>query len=137
MNQVIAVAVATVAGFAFGAVYYTALGKPWLAAVGKTEEEIKLNRSATPFVVSAVGLLVMAYVISVGYYGPYAEAMAETHGDSVAQRIGAALAVWLGFVVTTMATNDAFEGNSAKLTAINAGHWLGVLLIQNLVFVAF
>lgn len=137
MNQVIAVAVATVAGFAFGAVYYTALGKPWLAAVGKTEEEIKLNRSATPFVVSAVGLLVMAYVISVGYYGPYAEAMAETYGDSVAQRIGAALAVWLGFVVTTMATNDAFEGNSAKLTAINAGHWLGVLLIQNLVFVAF
>lgn len=137
MNQVIAVAVATVAGFAFGAVYYTALGKPWLAAVGKTEEEIKLNRSATPFVVSAVGLLVMAYVISVGYYGPYAEAMAETYGDSVAQRIGAALAVWLGFVVTTMATNDAFEGNRAKLTAINAGHWLGVLLIQNLVFVAF
>lgn len=137
MNQVIAVAVATVAGFAFGAVYYTALGKPWLAAVGKTEEEIKLNRSATPFVVSTVGLLVMAYVISVGYFGPYAEAMAETYGDSVGQRIGAALAVWFGFVVTTMATNDAFEGNSAKLTVINAGHWLGVLLIQNLVFVAF
>lgn len=137
MNQVIAVAVATVAGFAFGAVYYTALGKPWLAAVGKTEEEIKLNRKSTPFVVSAAGLLVMAYVISVGYYGPYAEAMAEVYGDSMAQRIGAALAVWLGFVVTTMSTNDAFEGNSAKLTVINAGHWLGVLLIQNLVFIAF
>lgn len=137
MNQVIAVAVATVAGFAFGAVYYTALGKVWLAAVGKTEEEIKLNRKSTPFVVSAAGLLVMAYVISVGYFGPYAEAMAEVYGDSMAQRIGAALAVWLGFVVTTMSTNDAFEGNSAKLTVINAGHWLGVLLIQNLVFVAF
>ena len=137
MNHLIAVAVATVAGFAFGAVYYTALGKPWLAAVGKTEEEIKLNRTATPFMVSAAGLLVMAYVISVGYFGPYAEAMAEVYGDSIAQRIGAALAVWLGFVVTTMATNDAFEGNSAKLTVINAGHWLGVLLIQNLVFIAF
>ena len=48
----VAPAVATLAGFGFGAAYSTLLSKPWLDAVGKTEEEIEQSRSvallATP-----------------------------------------------------------------------------------------
>ena len=40
------------------------------------------------------------------------------------------LFAWLGFVVTAMAVNNAFGGRSLLLTAIDAGHWLVVLLIM-------
>ncbi len=38
--------------------------------------------------------------------------------------------LWLGFVITTMAVNHAFQGAKWSLTLIDGGHWLGVLLIQ-------
>jgi hypothetical protein len=38
--------------------------------------------------------------------------------------------LWLGFVITTMAVNHAFQGERRRLTLIDGGHWLGVLLIQ-------
>lgn len=40
----IAVLVAAVAAFAFGAVYYMTLAKPWIAAVGKTEADMEAER---------------------------------------------------------------------------------------------
>ena len=40
---------------------------------------------------------------------------------------------WLGFVVTTLAVNHAYQGARRALTLIDAGHWLGVLLIQGAV----
>jgi hypothetical protein len=40
------------------------------------------------------------------------------------------LFAWLGFVVTTLAVNNAFGGRRVMLTAIDAGHWLVVLLIM-------
>ena len=36
----LAILIATVAGFAFGAAYYMSLSKPWLAALGKTKEQM-------------------------------------------------------------------------------------------------
>src|SRR5476651_830928 len=47
-------------GFAWGAAYYMTLSKQWLAAVGRTEP----NKSPTPFILSFVALLVMAFVLS-------------------------------------------------------------------------
>ncbi|MDH3909543.1 MAG: DUF1761 domain-containing protein, partial [Gammaproteobacteria bacterium] len=40
------------------------------------------------------------------------------------------LFVWVGFVITTMGVNHAFSGASPKLTAIDGGHWLAVLLVM-------
>ena len=36
---------------------------------------------------------------------------------------------WFGFVLTTMAVNNAFRGRKPMLTVIDGGHWLGVLVI--------
>ena len=36
---------------------------------------------------------------------------------------------WFGFVLTTVATNNAYPGRKTMLTVIDAGHWLGVLVI--------
>ena len=35
---------------------------------------------------------------------------------------------WFGFVLTTMAVNNAFCGRKPMLTVIDGGHWLGVLV---------
>jgi Protein of unknown function (DUF1761) len=50
---------AAVAAFAFGAVWYIALSKPWLAASGVTEEQQKAG-GPMPFVVGLVAMVLVA-----------------------------------------------------------------------------
>ena len=131
--NILGVALAAVASFAFGAAYYTILSKLWLEASGKTEDEVKQERTATPFITSFIGLVVMAIVLS-SQFMP--EQMGyESAGTGYAIHI--ALMLWVGFIVTSMATNNAFQGAKPKLTLIDAGHWLGVVVIQVLVLGAF
>lgn len=118
----IAVVVAAVASFAFGAVYYMGLSKPWMAAVGKSEAELKANQSAVPFIVSGVAELVMACMLSLA-----------GAGAGIVEGLTIGFLAWLGFVLTTMAVNHRYQGASLSLTVIDNGHWLGVLLIQGLV----
>ena len=129
--NVIAVAVAAAAAFAFGAIYYTVLGKAWMDAVGTTEEEIKKTRSAAPFVTSFVSLLVMATVLS-AFLANQREGVASP-GEAAAM----AVVLWLGLIVTSLATNNAFQGAKLKLTILDSVHWLGVLMIQGQVIRAF
>ncbi len=127
----IAAVVAAVAAFAFGAVYYTVLAKPWMDAVGTSEEEIKQTRSAVPFVTSFVSLLVMGCVIS-GHFAYHSDELITT-----GHALESAGVLWLGFIVTSMATNNAFQAAKAKLTILDSVHWLGVVVIQALVINAF
>ena len=41
--------------------------------------------------------------------------------------------VWLGFMATTVAVNQRYEGFGWDLTIIDAGHWLGVAIIMGAV----
>ena len=122
----LAVLVATVAGFAFGAAYYMTLSRPWLAAMGKTREELAAagKRSPVPFIVSIVALLIMAWVLAggIGHLGP----------GQVTLRNGviSGLFMWLGFVITTLAVNYSFGQRRPMLTIIDGIHWLGVLVIE-------
>jgi hypothetical protein len=122
----LAVLVATVAGFAFGAAYYMSLSKPWLAAMGKTKEELSASgkRSPVPFIVSIVALAIMAWVLAggIGHLGP---------GQvTLKNGIISGLFMWLGFVITTLAVNYSFGQRKVMLTVIDGIHWLGVLVIQ-------
>lgn len=120
----LAILVAAVAAFGFGSLYYMSLSRQWLAAIGKTKEE--LSPSMAPFVVSIVGLLVMAQVL--------AGTIAHLGGQlSLGTGVVTAVFMWLGFVATTTATNYAFGGRKASLTVIDCIHWLGVLVIQGAV----
>jgi hypothetical protein len=49
----------------------------------------------------------------------------------------AAFFLWLGFVVTTIAVNNAYAGRKLALTAIDSVHWLGVLVVEGLIIGAF
>lgn len=124
----LAVVAAAIAGFAFGAVYYMALSKPWLAAVGKTEAEIKgEGASPRPFIVAALAQLVMAFMLA-GLMGHLGEL-----GTGALNGMITAAFVWVGFVATTLAVNHGFQGARVSLTLIDGGHWLGVLVLQGLV----
>ena len=122
----LAVLVATVAGFAFGAAYYMTLSRPWLTAMGKTREELAAagKRSPVPFIVSIVALLIMAWVLAGG--------IAHLGPGQVTLKNGviSALFMWVGFVATTLTVNNAFGQRKVALTVIDGIHWLGVLLIQ-------
>ncbi len=120
----LAIVIAAVAGFAFGAAYYMSLSKQWLAAVGKTKEDIAGKRSVAPFIVSIVALLVMAWVLA-GTLGHLGAGQATLKNGIIS-----ALFLWVGFVATTVAVNNAFGGRKPMLSVIDGIHWLGVLVIQ-------
>lgn len=122
-----AILVAAVAAFMFGGAYYTALSKPWREAAGRSDEDIASSSMAVPLAVTAVSLLVMAWVLAgiIGHLGP----------GQVTARTGVISGAfcWLGFIITALATNHAYQGARRSLTLIDGGYWLGVLLIQGLV----
>ena len=119
---------AAVAAWIFGAVYYGALGKSWMAALGTSMEAMKVQNAgkstaakASPFVISFIAELVMAFVL----YG----VIFHVGIWSIRAGIISGAVCWLGFVLTTVATNNAYPGRKFMLTVIDSGHWLGVLAI--------
>jgi hypothetical protein len=117
----IAVVAAAVVAWLFGAAWYMALSKPWMAAA--KIDPSKGNRSVAPFVVSFVAELVMAVVVTL-LLGTL------TFGETrVMAGVIYGFVFWLGFVFTTLAVNHRYEGFGWNLTLIDGGHWLGVLLI--------
>ena len=121
------VIVAAVAGFAFGSVWYGLLGKAWLAALGKSKEDMKMH--PLPFIMAFLCQLVMAWALA-GVVGHLGEV--TLRGSVIAAAI-----VWFGFVLTTMLVNHRFQSASWSLSLIDGGHWLGVLLVMGVVIGLF
>ncbi len=128
----LAVFVAAAVGWLAGAVWYTVLAKPWVAAHGKTMEEFKAEQAVhkgtlhawLPFVLAFAAELVMALVL----YG------IATHIKPMSMRSTVMVAVLLWAVmVTTMLVNNAFSGRRYMLTVIDSGHWLLVILLMAVV----
>ena len=94
----LAVVIAALAGFGFGAVYYMSLASPWLDAIGKTRAD--LDPSKTPFLIAIAANLVMAWVLAglIAHMGPV----------TIRSGIISAAFCWFGFVITTLAVNYAF-----------------------------
>ena len=130
----LAVLAAAVAGWLFGAAWYAALARPWMAASGWRSREEMLGAaggrvSPLPFAVAFVAELVMAYFL----------AGLIAHLGAVGIRTGVITAffAWLAFVATTISVNHRYMMKPWALTAIDAGHWLGVLLVMGVVLGAF
>jgi hypothetical protein len=125
----LSILIAAVAAWLFGAVYYGALGKHWVEAQGKTMEQFKAEQAAKvgkfgaqlPFIIAFVAQLIMAWAL----YGIL------THMNLFTLRAGiiSGALIWFGFVLTTMSVNYAFSGRRPMLIVIDAGHWLGVLIV--------
>jgi Protein of unknown function (DUF1761) len=128
MNWV-AIGVAAIASFVFGGMWYGILSQQWMAALDKTEEEIKGSGRSTPvlLLIAFLAQLVMAWVLA-GLIGHLGSGQVTLSNGLVSGAF-----VWVGFVATTIVVNHGFQGAKTGLTVIDAGHWLGVLLLQGAV----
>lgn len=128
----LAIFAAAVAGWMFGAIWYGALAGPWMRAAGLSEADMtgpdgRRKAPIVPLAVAFAANFVMALIL--------AGVIAHTAKQGVTIYAGALVAAicWLGFVITTLATNNAFARARPMLTFIDGGHWLGVLLVQGVV----
>jgi len=121
----LAVAVAALAYWVLGAVWYSPLlfARPFIALMRWTPEELAAVQSAgagKEIALALLGSLVVAYVLAhfVKFVG------AETAGTGL--KVGFWL--WLGFVVTTNSATFLFEGRPFGLYLISIGYNLVGLL---------
>ena len=123
----LAVVIAAVVGFVASAIWYRAFGNLWLMAQGRAPGEMQPKPG--PFVVAGIAQLLMAYMMAgvLGHLGTV----------NVQNGIVGAAFIWLGFVATTIAVNDSFQGAKVTLTLIDAGHWLVVLVLIGAILGAF
>ena len=126
--NLVSILIAAVAAWIFGGAYYTALSKPWMAAQGKTLEQCKAEQDGksgfakgAPFVIVFVSEIVIAWVL----YG----ILLNLNVFTLRGGIISALFCWFGFVLTTIATNNAFQGRRVMLTVVDSVGWLGAFVI--------
>jgi hypothetical protein len=123
----LAVILAAAASWVVGAIWYTTLAKPWLAAVERTPEQVKGTgqKPWVPFVMSFLIEIVMAYILA-----RTIEAVGET---TLAQGLMVGFAAAVGFALPATAVNYMYPARKPMLTLIDGGHWLFVLLAQGAV----
>ncbi len=122
----IAVAVAAVVAFVFGAAYYGILSKPWMKAA-RIEPKGDGGMMMPPpslLINSIVCELIMAWVL--------AGLMAHLGTGQITfwNGVVSGFFVWLGFMATVTAVNQRYQGYGWDLTVIDALHWLGVAVIM-------
>jgi len=110
----LAVLLAAAAGFAAGAVWYMALGRPWMRAVGKTEDEVRGGRDPTPFLIAAAANVLVA--------GMMRHAFATSEVSGLSAGLVSGLGVGLFMAAPWIVTNYAFAGRPRPLWWIDAGH---------------
>ncbi|MDA1183376.1 MAG: DUF1761 domain-containing protein [Acidobacteria bacterium] len=105
---------ATVLGFALGALWYGPLfGARWMAEVGMSVDELRKDfNPATTYGATFVLGLVASYVFGL-FVGP---------GPGLAFSVVAGAGAGLCWVATSLATNYLFERRSMVLIGINGGY---------------
>lgn len=126
-----AVAVAAVASFMFGGLWYGVFSKQWMKATGLDEKLANGGSSLTarPFIIMFLAQLVMAWILA----GVFLHLARGGVALSMRSALVSGALMWAGFVMTTIVADNAFQGVKRALTLIDGGHWLGVLLIQSAV----
>jgi len=112
--QLVAVLVAAAVGFGVGAVWYMINGQRWMVAVGRTEDEIKADKSPLPFVIGFLASLLTAGMMR----HIFASAGVSGFGGGLVGGLG----VGLFIVAPWIATNYAFAARPKALWWIDCGH---------------
>ncbi|MBI1494819.1 DUF1761 domain-containing protein [Halocynthiibacter styelae] len=110
------VLIAAIAGFAFGAVWYMSLVKPWKAATGMTDEAMQ-GAGAKPYIISFIALLFVA--------GMMRHMFSLAGIDSAGKGLVAGLGLGLFIAAPWIATNYAYSMRPRILTLIDCGYAAG------------
>ena len=122
-NPIVAILLAGVAAFVFGAVYYMSLGKQYQAAQGLNPGDCQGKKMPlTPMAVCLVAEWIMAAVLFQLLTG------LGTMGAAAGAIAGATIG--FGFMATSTVVNNAFPGRKVALSVIDSIHWIVVAAIE-------
>lgn len=120
----LAIVVAAVASFLFETAWYSFFLKAWLAGIGRTMES--LEATGVNLTLQFATALLMAAIVAAAI-----SCVTQLTGEQTALRgVRIGLLMWLGFVVTTMATEYVFEVRTYSIFAINSGFWLISMMLM-------
>ena len=125
----VAIILAAVGGFSVGAVWYMTLAKPWVAAVGRTEEEIKADRNPLPFVIAALGAFMAAMVMQ--------HMFAASGITGVMRCLGYGAGIGAFIVAPWVILHYAFAGRPKSLWWIDGGHTIAAFAVIGLILGIF
>ena len=113
---VLAVIVAAIAGFAFGAVWYMTLQKPWVEASGieVNEKGQPVDASVTPFIMAGVAMILVA--------GMMRHTFALSGIDTPMKGLVSGLGIGLFFISPWIMINNGYGRRPFKLTVIDSGY---------------
>jgi len=125
-NPIVAILVAGIAAWIFGAVWYGALGKPWQRAQGLDPEACKDKKMPLNLlVVSFLTALVMSATIY------YLLANMGVIGLGPSALVG--LTIGVGLIWVAILVNNLFQQRHFTLTVIDGAHWALALTIEAVV----
>jgi uncharacterized protein DUF1761 len=129
----LAVLVAAVASFALGGLWYGPLfGKQWAALMGWSKEAMEAAKAqgmAKGYALTAVGSLVMAFVLS----HTVIFAMAFLGSSGVWAGIMTGFWNWLGFVAPVTLGSVLWEGKSWKLWTLNNAFYIVSMCVMGVI----
>jgi len=110
----VAVWIASIVFFVLGAIWYSVMSAPWMAAIGKTMDELTREQGASPlpYIVGFAAILVMCYTLA------WLMQRLQMATLVAGLRLGATVAI--GFIAATLALNYGFEARSPMLWLINS-----------------
>ncbi|MEM6356670.1 MAG: DUF1761 domain-containing protein [Pseudomonadota bacterium] len=111
--SILAILLAAAAGFGTGAVWYGVHSKKWLAGTGRTEEEIKADKSPLPFILAGITALLASVVVW---------HVLGTAGVGFLGAVVAGLGLGCGLVAPWIVLNHAFSGRPRDLWWIDGGY---------------
>ena len=112
----LAVIIAAVAGFAFGAAWYMALAKPWMEAANiKVDENGRPEGdSPLPYIMAAIAMLLVAGMMR----HTFALSGIETAGKGLVSGLG----IGLFFISPWIMINNGYGNRPFRLTLIDGGY---------------
>lgn len=125
----LAVILAAAVMFGTGAVWYMTLAKPWMKAVGRTEEDIKADKSPLPFIIAGVAAISAA--------GMMRHMFAASGMTGIWEGLVSGLGVGLFIVAPWVVLHYAFAGRPRSLWWIDAGHVILAFTLGGLVLGLF
>lgn len=123
----LAVVLAALAGFVVGGIWYgPIMGKSWMVAVGKTEEDLKNINPAKTYGLTFLLALLASWTLA-HTFASYAVDL------SVAVKVLTAVGVAVGFILPALWTNYLFQDAKKPLYWIDGGYWLFFYIAMGLV----
>lgn len=134
----LAIAVAVVANFVLGFLWYTPLfGKAWAKENGfDTSVKPASGELAKGMISMVIGNFLMAYVFAHNI-AAWSFVPGMNEAPLVANILSSAIFTWLGFYVPVDLSTVAWERKSWKLFAINTGYHLAMLLVAAVILMTW